>query len=181
MTRQQENGPLEIALVGELSDKEADLTDKLLEVPPGGECYLYFDSPGGSAYVALALTSLIVLRGLKATAIVTGEVSSAALWPFSACKRRLVTQLSVGLFHPMKWQSEENVGIAEAAEWARHFKELEGAMDELLASMLGMPIDRLKKWLYPGKYVSGPMMAEAGIAELVPLAMLSDFAPKKRK
>ena len=59
--------PLEIAVVGDLTDHEAEITDKLLEVPPGGECILYFDSPGGSPYVALALMNLIRLRGLRAT------------------------------------------------------------------------------------------------------------------
>ena len=50
------------------------------------------------------------------TAVVTGECSSAMLWPFAACERRLVTPYSVLLFHPMKWQSEEHVGLAEAAD-----------------------------------------------------------------
>ncbi|KKL57855.1 hypothetical protein LCGC14_2231240, partial [marine sediment metagenome] len=48
-----------------------------------------------SAYAAMALTSLITLRGLKATGIVAGECTSAALWPFAACRRRLVTRMSV--------------------------------------------------------------------------------------
>ena len=38
----------EIALVGDLTDHEAEITGKLLEVPPRGECVLYIDSPGGS-------------------------------------------------------------------------------------------------------------------------------------
>ena len=63
--------------------------------------------------------TVTALRGLRVTGIVTGECSSAALWPFAACKRRLVTPYSVMLFHPMKWQSEEHVGLHEAAEWAR--------------------------------------------------------------
>src|SRR5471030_226737 len=93
-------GPLEIALVGDLTESEAELTDKLLSVPPGGECTLYIDSPGGSPYCAMSLMSLILLRKLKATAIVTGECSSAALLPFAACPRRLVSPFSVLLFHP---------------------------------------------------------------------------------
>ena len=107
--------------MGDLTENAPDLCDKLLSVEPGGECILYFDSLGGSPYSAIALASLILLRGLKATGIVAGECSSAALWPLAACSRRLVTPLSVLLFHPMKWQSEENVGLGEAAEWARHF------------------------------------------------------------
>ena len=42
------------------------------------------------------------------------------------------------LFHPMRWQSEENVGLAEAAEWARHFGQLEQDMDALLAQLFGV-------------------------------------------
>ena len=76
---QQRDGPVEICLTGDLSENEADLSEKLLAVEPGGECVLYFDSVGGSAYVAIALASLIVLRGIRATGIVTGECSSAAL------------------------------------------------------------------------------------------------------
>ena len=118
MQHSESNGLLEIALVGDLTDNEGELTEKLLGVEPGGECTLYIDSPGGSPYCAVSLMTLILLRGLRVTGVVTGECSSAALWPYAACKRRLVTPYSVLLFHPMKWQSEEHVGLAEAAEWA---------------------------------------------------------------
>ena len=161
--------PLEIALVGELSQHENDLCDKLLAVPPGGPCILYFNSPGGSAYAALSLASLIAVRGLDATGIVTGECSSAAIWPLAACRRRLVTAHSVLLFHPMKWESEEHVGIAEAAEWARHFGQLEHDMDGLLARLLGVELTILADWLRPGRYVSGREFAAAGLAELIDL------------
>src|SRR5215813_9029284 len=135
---QLKEGPLEIAIVGDLTESEGELTDKLLGVEPGGECTLYFDSPGGSPYCAMSLMSLIRLRRLRATGIVTGECSSAALWPFAACIRRIVTPFSVLLFHPMKWQSEEHVRLAEAAEWARHFGKLETDMDQLLADLFGV-------------------------------------------
>jgi hypothetical protein len=40
---EQENaGPLELAIVGDLTDNEADLTDRLLGVEPGGACTIYF-------------------------------------------------------------------------------------------------------------------------------------------
>lgn len=162
-------GPIEIALVGDLTDNEGDLTDRLLSVPPNGECTLFIDSPGGSPYCAIALTTLIRLRGIRATGVVTGECSSATLWPFAACKRRIVTPYSVLLFHPMKWQSEEHVGLQEAAEWARHFGSLERDMDHLLAEMLGVDPIELDKWINPGRYVSGREFAEAGMAELVTL------------
>ena len=45
-----DRGPVEIALVGDLTDNEADITDRLLGIDPGGECTIYFDSPGGSPY-----------------------------------------------------------------------------------------------------------------------------------
>ena len=125
MQHRESSSPLEIALVGDLTDNEVELTDRLLSVEPGGECTLYIDSPGGSPYCAVSLMSLILLRDLRVTGIVTGECSSAALWPYAACTRRMVTPYSVLLFHPMKWQSEEHVGLAEAAEWARHFGNLE--------------------------------------------------------
>ena len=71
------DGPIEIALVGDLTESEAEMTDKLLSVPQGGECTLFVDSPGGSPYCAISLMTLIILRGIKATGIVTGECSSA--------------------------------------------------------------------------------------------------------
>ena len=40
---------------------------------------IYFDSPGGSPYTALSLVSLLRLRNINATGIVTGECSSAAV------------------------------------------------------------------------------------------------------
>lgn len=172
-----DEGPLEIAMVGDLTDSEADLTDRLLGVAPGEECTIYFDSPGGSPYCAMSLMSLIKLRRLRATGIVTGECSSATLWPFAACERRIVTPYSVLLFHPMRWQSEENVGLAEAAEWARHFGDLECQMDELLAQMFGVEKKLMDEWINPGKYVTGREIAEAGIAELVEFADLAKLCP----
>jgi ATP-dependent Clp protease protease subunit len=169
--------PLEIAMVGDLTDSEGDLTDRLLGIAPGEECTIYFDSPGGSPYCAMSLMSLIKLRRLRATGIVTGECSSATLWPFAACERRIVTPYSVLLFHPMRWQSEENVGLAEAAEWARHFGDLENQMDELLAQMFGVDAKLMEDWINPGKYVSGREVAEAGIAELVEFSDLASLCP----
>ena len=119
MQHENSTGPLEFSLVGDLTDNEGELTDKLLSVEHGGECTMYIDSPGGSPYCAVSLMTLIMLRGLRVTGIVTGECSSAALWPFAACTRRMVTPYSVLFFHPMKWQSEEHVGLPEAAEWAQ--------------------------------------------------------------
>jgi ATP-dependent protease ClpP protease subunit len=177
--------PLEISLVGDLTDNESELTDKLLSVEPGGECTMYIDSPGGSPYCAMSLMTLILLRGLRVTGIVTGECSSAALWPYAACTRRLVTPYSVLLFHPMKWQSEEHVGLAEAAEWARHFAHLEKEMDELLSELFGMPQSEMEKWITPGRYVSGRELADAGMAELIDLRKLKLFeangAARRRK
>lgn len=175
MQHREAEGPLEIALVGDLTDNEGELTDKLLSVEPGGQCTMYIDSPGGSPYCAISLMTLILLRGLRVTGIVTGECSSAALWPFAACTRRLVTPYSVLLFHPMKWQSEEHVGLAEAAEWARHFGHLERDMDDLLGELLGLPAAEMEKWITPGRYVSGREMADAGLAELIDLRKIKLF------
>ena len=168
-------GPVEIAFVGDLTDHEAELSDRLINIPPGGECTLYIDSPGGSPYCAMSLMTLILLRRLNATGIVTGECSSAALWPFAACRRRFVTPHSVLLFHPMKWQSEEHVGLAEAAEWARHFGQLELEMDELLAELLGGKKNSIADWIEPGRYVTGREFVAAGYGELLELSDLGQF------
>ena len=128
--------------------------------------------------------TLIKMRNLRATGVVTGECSSATLWPFAACHRRFVTPFSVLLFHPMRWQSEENVGLAEAAEWARHFGHLEQEMDNLLAELFGISIDDMNQWINPGRYFTGRELAEAGLVELVELDQLPSFlrngAPMRR-
>ena len=163
----------EIAVVVDLTEHESELNERLLVVPPGVECPLYCDSPGGSPYCAMSLMPLIRLRGLRATGIVTGECSSAALWPFAACERRFVTAYSILLFHPMRWQSEENVGLAEASEWARHFCQLEKDMDAMLADLFGVSRDLMNDWITPGRYVCGSELAGAGLAELISTADLT--------
>jgi ATP-dependent protease ClpP protease subunit len=180
MSARDREGPIEIALVGDLNDNQADLCDKLLDVEPGGECILYFDSPGGSPYSAMALMSLILLRGVRATGIVTGECSSAALWPLAACRRRLVTPYSVLLFHPMRWQSEENVVLSEATEWARHFGKLETDMDKLLARLFGISDTLIREWMVPGRYLGGPEMVAAGLAEMIEFEPLNFLVRKRR-
>ena len=172
---EQPEGPAEVALIGDLTESEPSICEKLLEIPPGAECTLYINSPGGSAYAAISLASLIRLRNLNMTGIVTGECSSAALWPLAACRHRFVTPYSVLLFHPMKWQSEEHVQLPEATEWARHFAELESEMDRLLSEMFQVDLQKLKAWLRPGRYVSGREFAAAGLAELIDLQPLDAF------
>ncbi|MFN8709840.1 MAG: ATP-dependent Clp protease proteolytic subunit, partial [Planctomyces sp.] len=117
--------PWELAVCGDLTDRQSDLIEQLTDVKPGSRGILYFDSCGGSVYTGLALATLLRIRGLRVTGIVIGECSSAALLPFAACCRRLVTRQATLLFHPMRWQSEEDVRLEEATEWARHFKLLE--------------------------------------------------------
>lgn len=163
---------IEIFFGGDLSDHESDTCEKLLKVPPGGKCIIYFNSPGGNAYTAISILSIIVLRRLEVTGIVTGECSSAALWPFAACRKRIVTPHSVLLFHAMKWQSEEHVVLTEAAEWSRHFSQLESDMDGLLAKMFPIDQQLLATWTKPGRYVTGTELAEAGLAELISLTCL---------
>jgi len=177
---QERTGPLELAIVGDLTDNEADLTDRLLGVEPGAACTIYFDSPGGSPYCGMSLVTLLRLRGIRATAVVTGECSSAALWPFAACERRLVTPFSVFLFHPMKWQSEEHIGIREAAEWSRHFAELEQEMDVLLCDLFGRSADQINEWSRTHRYVTGREIAAAGLAELIDLKPLPELFEQAR-
>ena len=172
-----ESVPQEIAIVGDLTENASDLVDKVLGVEPGSKCTIYFDSPGGNPYTANSLVAMIRLRGLQATGIVTGECSSAAVWPFAACTRRLVTASSVLLFHPMKWQSEEQVGIREAAEWSRHFTSLEVEMDNLLIHLFGVDqgsddASLIQLWCDQHRYVTGHELADAGFAELIDLRPL---------
>lgn len=159
----------EIAIYGDLTDKQPDLVGKLLDVPRHSRGIIYFDSSGGSVYVGLGLASLIRLRGLQVSGVVVGECSSAAILPLAACTKRYVTPHVTLLFHPMRWHSEENVRLEEATEWARHFRVIEEDLDNLLSRMLDFPLEKLAEWTRPGRYVTGKEFAEAGLAEMVDL------------
>jgi len=167
--REEEAGPLEIVISGEFGEACTEIYEKILEVPVEGECTLYFDSPGGSSYAAIGLVSLLRIRKIQATGIVIGECSSAAIWPFAACKKRFVTPWSVLLFHPMRWQSDENIPVTEAAEWVRHYHHLNSEMDSLLASLFHTKPDLIAQWTHPGRFVTGSELAETGLAELIEL------------
>ncbi len=52
----------ELLLVGDLSEKQNELTETLLDVAAGSRGTIYFDSNGGSAYVGITLAGLIRLR-----------------------------------------------------------------------------------------------------------------------
>ncbi|MBB01994.1 MAG: hypothetical protein CMJ47_05050 [Planctomyces sp.] len=157
----------EIMLAGDLNDKHTDLLQSVIDVPRGSRGVIYFDSNGGSVYTSLSLMSLIRLRNLDATGVVLGECSSAALLPFAACRRRYVTPFSTLLFHAMKWESEENVRLHEAAEWARHFQAIEKHFDGLLAQLFDADPQLLQSWTEPGRFISGEELAKAGLAELI--------------
>lgn len=159
----------EVVIAGELSDKQGELHDRLLELPRNSRGIIFFDSCGGSAFIGLALASLIRLRGLQATGVVAGECSSAALMPFGACVERYVTPHSTLLFHMMRWQSEEQVRLEEAAEWARHFRVMEADQDALIARLFGCDPALLAGWHRPGRFVSGAEMVAAGLAKMVDL------------
>lgn len=159
----------ELALTGDLSEKQAELIGRLVELPRRSKGTMYIDSCGGSVYVGLAITSLIRLRGLDVTAVVVGECSSAALLPFAACPRRFVTPHSTLLFHPMRWATDEDVRLEEATEWARHFKLLETDLDSLLEKLFGRSEHQIRDWTRPGRFVSGTELVDAGLAQLLDL------------
>ncbi|MFG0333434.1 MAG: ClpP family protease [Maioricimonas sp. JB049] len=154
----------ELVLCGDFTDRQSDLMEQLVSVPRRSRGTIWFDSCGGSAYTGLALASTIRLRGLDPVAVVSGECSSAAILPFAACRRRFVTPHSTLLFHPLRWQSEENVRLEEAAEWTRHFRVMEEDLDRLIARLLDYPPEKLAAWNRPGRFVTGTELVEAGLA-----------------
>ncbi|MFQ5733404.1 MAG: ClpP family protease [Planctomycetaceae bacterium] len=162
-------GPWEIAVTGDLGDRQNDVLSRLVDVPRNSRGTIFFDSGGGSVYAGLALASLIRMRGLDCDGVVVGECSSAALLPFAACARRYVTQHSSLLFHPVRWQSDEDVRYEEAVEWARHFASLEKDLDGLLSRLFDYPEEKIHAWTRPGKFVSGRELVDAGLATLVDL------------
>lgn len=164
-----EKGDWEIILAGDLTEQETELCQKLVEVPRRSRGTIFFDSSGGSVFSGLALATMIRLRGLDPLAVVAGECSSAAILPFAACRRRFVTTHSTLLFHPMRWQSEEEVRLEEAVEWARYFKVLEDDIDSLLARMFDCDLALIREWTRPGRFVRGEEIVAAGLAEIVDL------------
>ena len=159
----------EIVIADDLNEKSGELIEKLTDVPPRSAGTLWFDSPGGSVYSGLAVASVLKLRGLRATGVVAGECSSAALMPLAACSRRVVTPHCTLLFHPIRWTGEEDMRMEDAAEWARHFADLEKDLDSLLAGLFGCDPSVLQDWTRPGRFVTGREMVDAGLAELVTL------------
>lgn len=157
----------EILIAGDFNDQHSDLLKAILEVPRNSRGVIYIDSNGGSVYTAIAISTMIRLRGLRATAVVLGECSSAALLPFAVCEERFVTAHSTHLFHPMKWESEENVRLEEAAEWTRHFREVEKDFEQLLARLLNFDLKKLVAWSSPGRFVSGQELVDAGLAKML--------------
>ena len=157
----------EIAVIGDVDDWEAEVVKALIDLPPGSECVFYIDSAGGSVYGALAVLTLLRHRQMKATAIVIGECSSAALLLFAACRQRFVTPHSVLLFHRMRWQSDKRIPSPEAYLWAKHFAEMEQDIDKLQARLFGMAEETIRTWTEGGHYVTGQQVVDAGLAQML--------------
>jgi len=143
------------------------VVERLLELDDGASCTLFIDSGGGRVYSALAIMTTILLKRLDATAVVIGACSSAALMVLAACRRRLAAPYSVFQFHPVRWESGENIERVEAMEWARHFQKLEIECDRLLARLLGIAEKTVREWVCSNRYLSGRELAEAGVLELI--------------
>lgn len=161
--------PWELIISGDLTEQGNELLEKLVEVPFGSAGAIFFDSGGGSAYAGLALAAVIRLRGLQVTGVVAGECSSAAIIPFAACMKRVVTPQATLLFHPVRWQSDEDMQLEQAAEWARHFQILEHSVDDLLSKLFGITVERITGWSRPGRFLTGSEFAAEGLATLVDL------------
>ena len=167
--RPRRDDPWELVVADDLNEKSGELIEKLVDVPRRSAGTLWFDSPGGSVYSGLAVASVIRLRGLRATGVVAGECSSAALLPLAACTRRIVTPHCTLLFHPIRWTGEEDMRMEDAAEWARHFADLEMNLDALLARLFDCDAAMLREWTRPGRFVSGEEMVSAGLATMATL------------
>jgi hypothetical protein len=59
--------------------------------------------------------------------------------------------------------------MEEAAEWARYFKILEEDIDTLLTRMFPCDMSVIQKWTRPGRFVKGPELVEAGLAQMIDL------------
>jgi ATP-dependent protease ClpP protease subunit len=136
-------------------------------VPEEGECVLYFDSPGGNPYSALAVVSLLKLRRLQTTGVVLGECSSSALLVFAACRRRFTGPLCTFLFHRIRWQSDKRVESDEARVWVRHFEQMESDLDKFQNQLFGTAAEKIHEWNREGRYVTGREMVQAGLAEMI--------------
>ena len=172
MSKTKKNGgePAEIAVVGEVDDWEAEVVKALLEVPPGGECVFYIDSAGGSVFGALAVLTLLRQRRLIG---VRRGASANARRRRCCCSRPAasgwVTRYSTLLFHRMRWQSEKRVNAREAFHWAKHFEDMEKDIDDLQIRLFGGGDAEVREWTAEGRYVTGPQLVEAGLAEMLEL------------
>ncbi|MEI8017745.1 MAG: hypothetical protein WCH39_06055, partial [Schlesneria sp.] len=83
--------------------------------------------------------------------------------------QRFVTPHTTLLFHPIRWHSEENVKLDEAAEWARHFRVMETDLDQLLARLFGCDVEMIRGWNNPGRFVTGEELVAAGLARILDL------------
>ena len=156
----------EVAVIGEIFEEgESEIIEALLGVPVGADVTVYIDSAGGSVYAAMAIATLIEIRRLRASAVVLSECSSSAIVIFAACKRRLVTPRSVFLFHRVRWRSEKDVRSEEAANWAEHFRWLEGEADRFQAERLGISVEECIRWTNDGRFVLGTEMVERKAAQ----------------
>ncbi|MCS7159503.1 MAG: ATP-dependent Clp protease proteolytic subunit [Gemmatales bacterium] len=169
MRRTRKKERTDVTLIGDVEDWEADVVNFLLDLPPGGECTMYMDSPGGSVYGALAVLSLLKLRQIRGTIVVLGECSSACLLIFGGCTKRLVTPHSVFFFHRMRWQSDRRIMADEARQWAQHFVRMEEDMDGLLVRLFEPHHEQVREWVRNGQFLFGRELARVGLAELVEL------------
>ncbi len=89
-----------IPIIGEITNRTADMVDKILaSTTPGEYVYVYIDSPGGLVSAGNRIIKAIQDAGVVTVAVVNGFVASMAVDVLISCKYVKINYLSSILFH----------------------------------------------------------------------------------
>lgn len=180
MANREVEGPMEIALVGDLSENQTSLCEKLLEVESGGECVLYIDSLGGSPYVAMAITTLILIRDLR-----NRHRGRRVLVGRSVALRRLRKAFGHALqrpsFPPHEVAERGERGPGRGHGMGQAFPPTRERHGSPAGRHVPCAVQKIHAWCNPGRYIPGRDLAEAGLAELIELRPLEMMRKKRRR
>ena len=124
---------------------------------------VFINSPGGGCADGFAIIDALLLSKCPITTVAIGEICSMAPGVFIAGKRRLVTEHTFIMFHPITTYSSDYIQFAKSA--LKNAEKIEEMYDKYILARTKMPKRLLQSAKNKEVWLSSKESIEYGVAQ----------------